>query len=66
MYQMIPLYVFKTKIYHFSTIFLQFELICELKRIDNESDMRDPPDSAEVAETLVILLRWTWPHLQPI
>jgi hypothetical protein len=51
MYQMIPLYIFKTKIYHFSTNFLHFELISKLKSIDTQTDIRDPPVSAEVAET---------------
>jgi hypothetical protein len=50
MYQMIPLYVFKTKIYHFSTNFLQFELTSKLKPIDTQTDMR------------ASLVRSTWQH----
>jgi hypothetical protein len=38
---MIPLYILETKIYLFSTIFLQFEQITGLKSIDSRSDVRD-------------------------
>jgi hypothetical protein len=40
MYQMAPLYVFKTKIYHFLAIFLQFRQITDLKQIDSKTDGR--------------------------
>jgi hypothetical protein len=60
---MIPLYVLKIKIYHFSTKFLQFGQISDLKSIDSKLDMQDPLVSAEVAQIEVILLRWTWPHM---
>jgi hypothetical protein len=42
MYQIIPHYISETKIYHFSTKFLQFGQITDLKPIDSVSDMRDP------------------------
>jgi hypothetical protein len=49
-YQMVPLYVFRTKIYHFPTSRLQFGQITDLEPIDSESDPRDPLVSAEVAK----------------
>jgi hypothetical protein len=48
---MIPLYVSGTKIYHFSTNFLQFEQISGLKPIDSKSDVWGLLVSAKVAET---------------
>jgi hypothetical protein len=39
MYQMVPLYVLGTKIYHFPTKFLQIEQISDLESIDNKSDI---------------------------
>jgi hypothetical protein len=50
MYQIIPFYILKTKIYLFSASFLQFEQITGLKSIDSHSDVRDP------------LIRMTWQH----
>jgi hypothetical protein len=46
---MVPFYVFGTKIYHFSASRLQFGQITDLEPIDNESDLRGPLVSAEVA-----------------
>jgi hypothetical protein len=50
MYQMIPLYISDTKIYHFSTNFLQFEQISGLKSIDSESDVWGLLVSVDVAK----------------
>jgi hypothetical protein len=36
---------------------------CTLQPINSESDVQDPPVSAEVVETEFVLLRWTWPHM---
>jgi hypothetical protein len=52
MYQMIPLYVSETKIYHFSTKFLQFGQITDLKPIDSVSDIPDPFVWADVAQQI--------------
>jgi hypothetical protein len=43
MYQIVPLYILKNKIYLFSTSFLQLEQITSLRSIDSDSDMRGPP-----------------------
>jgi hypothetical protein len=51
MYQIIPLYVLETKIYHFSTNLLQFGQISDLEPIDSRPDVPDPLVSAEVAKT---------------
>jgi hypothetical protein len=38
---MVPLYVLRTKIYHFVAKFFQIEQIMNLQSIDSESDLRD-------------------------
>jgi hypothetical protein len=63
MYQMIPLYVLETKIYHFSTNFLQFEQITDLQPIDSISD--SGPHLSELTCLICCLTGsylLTWPH----
>jgi hypothetical protein len=45
MYQMVPLYILSTKIYHFLAKFLQIKQISDLEPIDSKSDS-DPHLSA--------------------
>jgi hypothetical protein len=54
---MIPLYVSDTKIYHFSTNFLQFEQISGLKPIDSKSDMWGLLVSADMKKKSKITLK---------
>jgi hypothetical protein len=58
------IYHFRSKkIYHFASSFLQFAQITDLRPINNDSDLWDPHDSADVVEIRGYLLRWKGSHM---
>jgi hypothetical protein len=62
-YQMVPLYVLATKIYHFLAKFFQIRQITNLHLIDSETDRWTPFVSADVAKTRGYLLTRTRSHM---